>query len=383
MQTYIPKALTQGLPKKTNLKVERCQMSNLLLLILFLSPFFVVAQIDTSALSFTFCGYAEPYFGYDFGKPESSSRPGFIYSHNRHNEFSLNLAYLKGSLNARRFRGNLALMAGTYANANLAAEPGTLQNIFEANAGVKLSKKSELWLDGGIFGSHIGFESAIGKDCWTLTRSIAAENSPYYEAGAKLSYTTPDGKWFFSALALNGWQRIQRPAGNSTLAGGWQIQYKPSSEVTFNSSSFFGNDKPDSVSLSRLFHNFYGIFQITDKFGLTLGFDTGWEENPREGEDSNFWYSPVVIGRHAFNDRLALALRAEYYSDENGVIIATGTENGFKTLGFSANLDVQVHRNALWRIEGKFYSSKDDIFLKNNELTNSNACVTTSLALWF
>lgn len=359
-------------------------MKKILFPLLFLAPLFAGAQIDTSALSFTFSGYAEPYYGYDFGKPENSNRPGFVYSHNRHNEFSLNIAYLKGSVNAQRFRGNLALMAGTYANANLAAEHGTLQNLYEANAGVKLSPKSELWIDGGIFSSHIGFESAVGKDCWTLTRSISADNSPYYEAGAKLSYTTPNGKWFFSALALNGWQHIQRVPGTSAVAGGWQIQYKPSSKITLNSSSFFGSDKPDSLSLGRIFHNFYGIFQLSDKFGLTLGFDTGWEENPRDGENTQFWYSPTVIGRYAFNDRLALAVRAEYYSDENGVIIATGTENGFKTMGFSANLDVQVHRNALWRIEGKLYSSEDDIFLDaDGNATNTNAVVTTALCVWF
>lgn len=359
-------------------------MKKILFPLLFLSPLLVGAQVDTSALSFSLSGYAEPYYGYDFGKPENGNRPGFVYAHNRHNEFNVNIGYLKGSVNAQRFRGNLALMAGTYANANLAAEPGTLQNVFEANAGVKLSKKSELWLDGGIFGSHIGFESAIGKDCWTLTRSIMADNSPYYESGAKLSYTTANGKWFFSALALNGWQRIQRPAGNSTAAGGWQVQYKPSGKVTLNSSSFFGNDKPDSVSLTRVFHNFYGIFQITGKFGLTLGLDTGSEENPREGEDPNFWYSPVVIARYAFSDRLALAVRGEYYSDENGVIIATGTENGFKTMGFSANLDVQIHRNALWRVEGKLYSSEDEIFLDaDGKATSTNAVLTTALAVWF
>ncbi|MCE7925220.1 MAG: porin [Haliscomenobacteraceae bacterium CHB4] len=359
-------------------------MNKILFPLIFFAPLFVGAQIDTSTLSFTFSGYAEPYYGYDFGQPESGNRPGFVYSHNRHNEFSLNITYLKGSVNAQRFRGNLALMAGTYANANLAAEHGSLQNLYEANAGVKLFKKSELWIDGGIFSSHIGFESAVGKDCWTLTRSILADNSPYYESGAKLSYTTPDGKWFLSALALNGWQRIQRPTGNSTVAGGWQIQFKPSGKVTLNSSSFFGSDKPDSLSLGRIFHNFYGIFQVSDKFGLTLGLDTGWEENPREGEGQNFWYSPVVIARYAFNDRVALAVRSEYYSDENGVIITTGTENGFKTMGFSANLDVQVHRNTLWRIEGKLFSSEDDVFLDaDGDATNTNAVVTTSLAVWF
>lgn len=344
----------------------------------------VSAQTDTSALTFAFSAYAEPYYGYDLNQPADGNRPGFVYSYNRHNEFNVNLAFLKGSVSAQRFRGNLAVMAGTYANANLAAEPGTLKNIFEANAGVKLSRNAELWLDGGIFGSHIGFESAVGKDCWTLTRSLVADNSPYYESGAKLSYTTPNGQWLLSALVLNGWQRIQRVPGNSTLGAGWQVQYKPTGAVTLNSSSFFGNDKPDSVSLNRIYHNFYGIFQISDRFGLTLGFDTGWEENPRAGEDMNFWYTPVVIGRFTLNDRLALALRAEYFSDENGVIIATGTQNGFKTLGFSANLDVQVHRNALWRIEGKLYNSKDEVFPDaDGNATKTNAVLTTALAVWF
>ncbi len=359
-------------------------MKKILFSLLLFVPLILGAQIDTSAINFSVSGYAEPYYGYDFSEPAEGNRPGFVYAHNRHNEFNLNIAYLKGSVNAQRFRGNLAIMAGTYANANLAAEPGTFKNVFEANAGVKISKKHELWIDGGIFGSHIGFESAIGKDCWTLTRSILADNSPYYESGAKLSYTTPNGQWFFSALALNGWQRIQRVPGNSLISGGTQIQYKPNSIVTLNSSTFFGTDKPDTIGLSRVFHNFYGVFQFNDQFGLTLGFDTGWEENAREGEDSNFWYSPVLIARYAINDRLTLAGRVEYYSDENGVIIATGTENGFQTLGVSANLDVQIHKNAVWRLEGKIFNSQDEIFFDaNGAVSNSNAVVTTAFAVWF
>lgn len=342
------------------------------------------AQTDTSALTFSFSGYAEPYYGYDFNRPADGNRPGFIYSHNRHHEFNVNLAFLKASVSAQRMRGNFALMAGTYANANLSAEPGTLRNVLEANAGVKLSKKHELWVDAGVFGSHIGFESAVGKDCWNLTRGLMAENSPYYESGAKLSYTTPDGKWFFSALALNGWQRIQRVPGNSLLSGGWQITYKPNARVTLNSSSFIGTDKPDDERLTRFFHNFYGVFQLSDRFGLIAGLDTGWEENPREGEEPNLWYTPVLIGRYTVNDRVALAGRVEYYADENGVIIATGTENGFKTLGLSMNLDVQIHKNAIWRIEGKLFNSADGIFIKDNgDTTNSNAVLTTALAVWF
>ena len=35
-----------------------------------------------------------------------------------------------------------------------------------------------LWLDAGIFVSHIGLESANSRDNLTLTRSIMADNSP-------------------------------------------------------------------------------------------------------------------------------------------------------------------------------------------------------------
>jgi hypothetical protein len=349
-----------------------------------LLPVLLSAQIDTSAINFSVSGYAEPYYGYDLHEPADGNRPGFVYAHNRHNEFNLNIGFIKATVNAQRFRGNFAIMAGTYTNANLSAEPSTLRNLYEANAGIKISKKHDLWVDAGIFGSHIGFESAVGKDCWTLTRSMMAENSPYFESGAKLSYTSPSGQWFLSALALNGWQRIQRVSGNSLISGGTQIQFKPNSNITLNSSTFFGTDKPDTIGLTRVFHNFYGIFQLNDQFGITLGFDTGWEENDRQGEDLNFWYSPVMIARYTINDRVTLAGRIEYYSDEKGVIIATGTSNGFQTLGFSANLDVQVHKNAVWRLEGKLFNSKDEIFIDmKGSPDKSNALLTTALAIWF
>ena len=90
--------------------------------------------------------------------------------------------------NTDQVRANLAVMTGTYANANLAAEPGVLRGIFEANAGAKISKKKNVWVDAGIFASHIGFESAIGKDCWNLTRGILADNSPYYELLLKVIF---------------------------------------------------------------------------------------------------------------------------------------------------------------------------------------------------
>ncbi len=235
----------------------------------------------------------------------------------------------------------------------------------------------------GIFSSHIGFESAVSKDCWTLTRSILADNTPYFESGAKISYTSNDGKWFFSGMLLNGWQRITRMDGNSLMSFGTQILYKPSSSVTVNYSTFIGTDKPDSTRLNRFYHNLYGIFQVSKQFGITAGFDIGTEQKSKGSSAHNTVYSPVLIAKYALDDKWAIAARGEYYSDENGILISTGTPNGFKTFGASVNIVRKISDSFLWRTEIRTLNSKDAIFQKQNSRIKNNTTVTTSIAISF
>lgn len=342
----------------------------------------IMAQEDNKPLKIT--GYAELYYQYDNSNPQNNTRPSFIYSHNRNNEINLNLGFIKVNYENEKLRANLAVATGTYMNANYAAESGVLKNIYEAYVGFKISKSKNLWIDAGILPSHIGFESAVSKDCFTLTRSLLAENSPYFETGAKISYASDNGKWFISGLILNGWQRIQRVDGNSTVAFGHQLTYKPTEKITLNSSSFIGNDKPDSIRQMRYFHNLYGIFQLTDKFALITGFDIGVEQKSKGSNQYNIWYSPVVIAKYSPAEKLSFAARGEYYQDKNGVIIATGTENGFQTFGYSMNVDYWIFPNLVWRTEVKNLNSKDHIFLnRDNEFRKNNFSAVTSLAVSF
>ncbi|MBD2703717.1 porin [Spirosoma sp. BT702] len=349
----------------------------------------------TSALNVS--GYVEAYYVHDFTSPKTAQeRPEFLYNHKRNREVNVNLAFIKAAYSNERVRANLALQVGTYAQYNYAAEQELLRHIFEANAGVKLSKSRDLWLDAGIFTSHIGFESAISKDCWTLTRSLLAENSPYYLAGAKLTYNTPNGKWTLLGSILNGWQRIKKMDGYSGPAISTQIQYKPSSNLILNWSTFIGSDRPDSLKQGRFFNNLYAIINPTGKLGVTLGFDIGADRKPiadgrtgrRMGDGSYVWYSPVVIARLRTGERSNMAGRIEYYDDRNGLIISTGIAsanrpNGFQTWGYSLNYDYAILPNALFRIEGKLYSSKDPIFETRSGLSKTNTSLTTSLAVSF
>ena len=211
----------------------------------------------------TLSGFLDAYYVYDFNKPKGNSRQTFLYNHNRHNEFNLNLALIKLGLQNDKYRANLALQTGTYANDNYAAEPGLLKSIFEANVGISLNRNNSLWLDAGVLPSYIGFEYAISADNLTLTRSLLVENSPYYLSGAKLTYTASE-KLEIAGLVLNGWQRIQRLQGNSMPSLGTQVIFTPSKKTTFNWSTFIGTDDPDSITRMRYFNNFYGVFQISE-----------------------------------------------------------------------------------------------------------------------
>ena len=58
-----------------------------------------------------------------------------------------------------------------------------------------------------MFFAHTGLEGWITRDNLTYTRSLIAEFSPYYEAGAKLTWTASP-EVTAQLDILNGWQNI-------------------------------------------------------------------------------------------------------------------------------------------------------------------------------
>lgn len=339
-------------------------------------------QQDSSGTQVELSGFADTYYAFDPAMPTSGNRQPFFYNHNRNNEFNLNLGYLKAAVTHPRFRANLALQAGTYVNANYANEPGTLKNIFEGNVGLSLNRKNSLWLDAGIFASHIGFESAVSMDNWTLTRSILAENSPYFLAGAKLAFR-PNPKWEMTGLVLNGWQRIQRVPGSSLPSFGTQAKVTPSEKVTLNWSTFVGTEDPDSTRRMRYFNNFFGQFQVARRFGLIAGFDFGFQQRSKGSTQHDLWYSLALIGRYAFSDKWAAALRAEYYQDASGVVIPSPSIWGFSVTGTSLNLDYSPWDLVKVRVEGRWMLAEAAIFQTNEGLTRNNFAIVASLAARF
>ena len=334
-----------------------------------------IAQVD-STKSFNISAYIETYYSYDFSKPFNNEKPDFNYNYKKHNQPNVNLAFVKANYQSKRIRSSLALMTGNYAMYNLSSEPNWAKPLLEANVGYKPFEKHDFWIDAGVMPSHIGFESAVGSDCWNLSRSILAENSPYYESGIKFNYTNKKQNLYVAFHVLNGWQKIAIPKGDEKPSVGVQVNYKPTSSLTLNYSNFVGNINIDSLKPLRIFHNLYAIYDASTKFSFIFGFDIGTQKVAFT--KSTVWYTPVIISKINLTDKSKIAGRLELYSDKQQTIIRTSTLNGYQTMGTSINYDYQISSKVLWRTELKRYNSKDPIFKYTQ---NSNQQTTATMVL--
>jgi hypothetical protein len=234
-------------------------------------------------------------------------------------------------------------------------------------------------VDAGIFPSHIGFESVIGMDCMTLTRSLLAENSPYYEAGAMLSYKPR--RTTFAVLALNGWQRIQREPGNQRPAFGTQLKFDNDEGTVINWSTFVGSMGPDSIGVWRVYNNFYAQNE-GENYGMVLGVDLGVQEGARgavDTEEIEGWLSVVGIYRQRIIGRWWGTCRIEFFLDDQDVVIA-----GPALLGASLGVDLRLSKWAMWRFEGRLLGSAEERFPQaNGGQGPTNTALTTALCLEF
>lgn len=317
------------------------------------------AQTDSSR-SIKLSGYAEFYYSFDFSQPSQKEKEAIFYNHKRNHTLQANLLMLKGTYSSKRMRANVGIMSGNYSRYNLSQEPRLLRAAYEFNLGVRLSRKHKLWADIGIFPSHIGFESAIGFSCPTLTRSMVAENSPYYESGLNLNFTSEKEKWMLSLWLLNGWQRIHLSKDAQKPSGGLQILYKPNANLTLNYSNFWGSARADSLNSFRTYHNLYALYRSCSKLETTIGFDLGTENGAVVS--NGIWLTPVVIIRYFPTPDFRMAMRGEYFHDPKQIIINAPNIRGFQMFGLSVNADYQIRSLLLLRVEGKWLHAVQPYF---------------------
>ena len=339
-------------------------------------------MMDTSTLTYkgkvTIEGYIDAYYAYDFNEPSDKNRPYFV-SMNRHNEATINLAYIDLKYTSSSVRARFVPGFGTYINANYAAEPGSLKNIVEASAGIRLSEKRNIWVDAGVLGSPFTNESAFSRDHLAYTRSFAPEYVPYYLTGVKVTVPV-SAKVNTYLYLLNGWQQIVDQNESKSIAT--QVEVRPNENLLLNWDTYFGKESSasDTTVGMRYFSDVYMIF-TKGKWSVTSCFYIGQQ---KQAEGDATWWQFNVIGRFNITEGLSVTGRFEYFEDTKSAQIVPITDvSGFETSSGSLGLNYKVADNVLLRLEGRTFFSDKKVYSENGNPVNSSNMLTTNITVWF
>jgi len=342
------------------------------------------AADSTVARRLEWRGFVDSYFAHDFGRPPARDRV-FTTQAVRHGEFNVNLAYADLRVSDERIRGRLAAQVGTSVHANYAAEPtvGAISGhelsrlLQEAFAGVRVGRR--LWIDAGIMLAPFGAESWISSENWTYTRSLIADNSPYYEAGVRATWQV-SSRLSGQLHVMNGWQNISET--NSDKALGARVDWSPG-PVSLAYALFAGNEQADSLQKQpRLFQELIARARLSRRLEAVAVFDHGRQRGNAAG--AREWRGWSVITRLGMSDRATIGARVEGYSDPEQVVVLTGRPTGLRARGVSLNVDVQPSPSLLWRLELRGLRSTDAVFPDASTVTGlgkDNLVLVSSVAL--
>lgn len=341
-----------------------------------------------SSRSITIGAFVDAAYAFDVNRPATRDR-AFTTQPARHNEFTVNLAFVEATVARRRVRGRLALQAGTSVQANYAAEPrqgavsgdALARTVQEAYVGYQLTPT--LWIDAGVFFSHLGMETWVSRDNPVYTRSLVADFSPYYSTGVRAT-------WQLSSAVtarvdvVNGWQNMSENNEDKSL--GVRVDVAANATTTVSWYGYAGNEPG---AQRRLFNGVGVLSRLSDRAELLAQVDVGWQQHRDSltaAAQSSGWYGATLITRYWVRPSLAVVARAERFADGNQIVVRTGGPLPFRANSASLGIDVRPEPRVLWRTEARGYAADAPVFPTGGRLpspSRQSGVVVTSLTLTF
>jgi opacity protein-like surface antigen len=297
----------------------------------------------------------------------------------RNNQFGLNMAMISLAYKSTKIRSNITFHYGDIAESTWPTKYNLIQ---EANAGVQLIKK--LWLDVGVFRSHIGLESTQPRENVTSSMSLANVYEPYYFSGAKLTYNL-NTKLSLQLNAFNSFSSIIETNKNKLI--GTSVIYSPNQALTLTYNFITGDDTPDSSEIKhqRYYHNLYLTYQ-KKKLSLGAEFNFGIQDYTKIIETNTlstaYMNSSLVVLKHQTFEQFGFYGRAEWFSDIDEMISA-GTKMGKYTWGTTIGVEYKPVKNISISIEGRYLKSEKPNFIYNNSLKDNRIEGVFCLDVWF
>lgn len=243
----------------------------------------------------------------------------------------------------------------------------------------------------GKFATWIGAELWESVDNPNFSRSLLYQNAiPFTNTGLAISYPLLD-QLTTSFYLVNGWDTFVDNNNAKTL--GYQFNWKISENTGFIVNGSHGAEQDEDVIVDaagnwRHFWDFILAFKPLPKTSVNINLDYGTEQGgamystaiadstsaggPVESVGNCKWWGISTILGYDFTDSVGVALRGEYFEDNDGGRIGI-SELGIWEATFTTN--IKIRQNLLVRPEIRYDQADQDIF------GGSDNSITTAIDL--
>jgi hypothetical protein len=172
-----------------------------------------------------------------------------------------------------------------------------------------------LTVQGGIFGSLIGYDGLYTKDNFSYTRPWGADFTPYLMMGVNASYPFNE-KLSGTLFVINGYWHLAN--ANSVPSSGGQLAYKASPRVTLKETVLAG---PHQSTTSLEYWRFISdsiVERRTDRLTFALEYIYSGERVAVPGRPRALMMAGQLPVHWAVNKRLSATVRPEVFWDRDG-----------------------------------------------------------------
>ena len=191
-----------------------------------------------------------------------------------------------------------------------------LRHVGLANVSYLAPVGKGLTLQGGIFGSLIGYDSLYAKDNFNYTRPWGADFTPYLMMGVNASYPVTE-KLTGAFYVINGYWHLAN--ANRVPTSGLQLAFKANQELTIKQTLLWG---PHQTNTSLAFWRFLSDTIVERRNGrLTLAgeYHVSTEQVASTAGLHAWWMAAQLPIRWTIDDTWSLAVRPEIAWDSHGL----------------------------------------------------------------
>lgn len=274
-------------------------------------------------------------------------------------EIRLNLAAIEFSYNTEKVRGNASIQYGD--SPNLLASPSSqwINNIRQANFGVRVVKN--LWLDFGYMINVVGYETSWAALNQISFLTVGGYFEPGNVLGIKLSFQFSEK---FSGGIMAGNPFSIAYDHHNHMAGMLFLTYQPLSNLSINYNNFFGNQAMQDAKIKNniLYNNLFVTWNPGKHVELVGELDFGSQTNSGIPPDTNKianMFSGFLQAGYLFNDHFSVTARYEFFNDPEGFLSGVNeqTQRGLRTNGFSCSLEYKPVKICYFRLAYRYLGS--------------------------